>query len=34
MATKTKIKIVDNCELRANIDELYEKASQINLAKW
>lgn len=34
MSTKTKIKIVDNNQLRAEIDELYEKMSQVNLAKW
>ncbi|WOO87737.1 hypothetical protein RZE82_02050 [Mollicutes bacterium LVI A0039] len=34
MATKAKIKIVDNNQLRTEIDELYKKTSQINLAKW
>ena len=34
MPTKTKIKIVDNNQLRAEIDELYEKTSQVDLAKW
>ncbi len=34
MSTKTKIKIVDNTSLRAEIDELYEQTNQINLAKW
>ena len=34
MPTKPKIKIVDNNQLRAEIDELYEKTSQIDLAKW
>ena len=34
MATKTKIKIIDNTSLRAEIDELYEQTNQINLAKW
>ncbi|MEK6189606.1 MAG: hypothetical protein N2A99_01270 [Carnobacterium alterfunditum] len=34
MSTKTKIKIVDNNQLRAEIDELYEKMSQVDLAKW
>lgn len=34
MATKTKIRIIDNIGLRAEIDELYEQISQINLAKW
>lgn len=34
MPTKPKIKIVDNNQLRAEIDELYEKMSQIDLAKW
>lgn len=34
MATKTKIKIIDNISLRADIDELYEQTNQINLAKW
>ncbi|MBK5200066.1 MAG: hypothetical protein JJE21_00850 [Spirochaetaceae bacterium] len=34
MHTKTKIKIVDNFKLRLEIDELYEKMSQIDVAKW
>jgi len=34
MTTKVKIKIIDNSELREKIDELYEKISQVNLAKW
>jgi hypothetical protein len=34
MAPKTKIKIIDNPSLRAEIDEVYEQTNQINLAKW
>jgi hypothetical protein len=34
MTTKVKIKIKDNSELRAKIDELYEKTDQVDLAKW
>jgi len=34
MATKTKIKIIDNTSLRAEIDDLYGQTNQINLAKW
>ena len=34
MPTKVKIKIKDNGELRAEINELYEKISQVDLAKW
>jgi len=34
MTTKVKIKIIDNSELRGEIDELYEKISQVDLAKW
>lgn len=34
MPTKVKIKIVDNSQLRAEIDEVYEKMSQVDLAKW
>ena len=34
MATKTKIKIIDNTSLRSEIDELYEQTNQINLANW
>lgn len=34
MPTKAKIKIVDNPQLRAEIDTLYEKMDQVDLAKW
>jgi hypothetical protein len=34
MPTKAKIKIKDNGELRAEIDRLYEKTDQADLAKW
>ena len=34
MATKPKIKIVDNSNLRLEIDKLYEQTNQIDLAKW
>ncbi|ERI93428.1 hypothetical protein HMPREF1982_01852 [Clostridiales bacterium oral taxon 876 str. F0540] len=34
MPSKLKIKIVDNKKLRAELDELYEKMSQEDLAKW
>lgn len=34
MATIAKIKIIDNRELRAEIDNFYEKAEQKVLAKW
>ena len=34
MPPKPKIKIKDNSELREQICKLYEKASQISLAKW
>jgi len=34
MPTKVKIKIKDNSELRTEIDELYEKMNQVDLAKW
>ena len=34
MPTQAKIKIKDNSALRAEIDELYEKMSQTDLAKW
>ena len=34
MATKTKIKIVDDSNLRLEIDKLYEQTDQIDLAKW
>ncbi|WP_035054925.1 putative immunity protein [Carnobacterium pleistocenium] len=34
MPTKSKIKIKDNNQLRAEIDKLYEKTDQVDLAKW
>ena len=34
MPTKVKIKITDNSKLRANIDELYERANPVDVAKW
>ena len=34
MPTKVKIKIKDNSELRTEIDMIYEKMNQENLAKW
>jgi hypothetical protein len=34
MATKPKIKITDNHDLRSEIDKEYESADQINLARW
>ena len=34
MLTKVKIKIKDNSELRMKIDELYEKTTQVDLAKF
>lgn len=34
MATKLKIKIKDNIELRKEIDDLYENMDQISLARW
>ncbi|TDE04981.1 putative immunity protein [Flavobacterium hiemivividum] len=34
MSTKTKIKIEDDSELRAEIDRLYEITEQVELAKW
>ncbi|MDO9186377.1 MAG: hypothetical protein Q7W13_10235 [Bacteroidia bacterium] len=34
MATKTKIKIVDNSNLRIEIDDLYEQTGKVDLAKW
>lgn len=34
MATRLKLKIVDDCGLRSEIDALYEKSSQIVLAQW
>lgn len=34
MATKPKIKIADNSDLRADINKIYDKTEQINLAKW
>lgn len=34
MATKTKIKILDDIELRKILDEEYEKSSQVKLCKY
>ncbi len=34
MATKLKLKIEDNRELRKEIDQLYENMNQVSLAKW
>lgn len=34
MTTRTKIKIIDNTSLRAEIDELYGQTNKINIAKW
>ena len=34
MPTKPKIKIEDDSELRAEIDQLYEITEQVELAKW
>ena len=34
MATKLKINIQDNSELRKEIDEVYGNMSQVNAAKW
>lgn len=34
MSTKVKIKIIDNTNLRDEIDGLYDKMSQVILAKW
>lgn len=34
MATKTKIKISDDAELRRTLDDEYEKSSQIKLCKY
>ncbi len=34
MATKTKIKILDDIELRKTLDEEYEKSSQVKLCKY
>jgi len=34
LATKAKIKIIDNNNIRAKIDELYELTDQVDLAKW
>ena len=34
MATRTKINIVDNIELRKTLDDEYEKSSQIKLCKY
>jgi hypothetical protein len=34
MATRTKIKMIDNSGLRKEIDTLYEQTSQVDLAEW
>lgn len=34
MATKTKIKIIDDDRLRSEIDELHEQTDQLTLSKW
>jgi len=34
MPTMRKIKIIDHDGLRAEIDKIYERTSQVNLAKW
>ena len=34
MPTKSKIKITDNLDLRAEIDSLFESTTQATLAKW
>lgn len=34
MASKAKIKIRDNVELREHLDQIYENKSQIDLARW
>jgi hypothetical protein len=34
VATKAKIKIIDNSELRAEIDQLADSLSQVDLAQW
>lgn len=34
MPTTSKIKIIDNLELRAEIDNLYDSTSQVMLAQW
>ncbi|AQS53583.1 hypothetical protein BW727_101216 [Jeotgalibaca dankookensis] len=34
MPTRLKLKIIDNSELRKEIDERYEKMNQIDAAKW
>ncbi|MDQ0967948.1 hypothetical protein QFZ20_003351 [Flavobacterium sp. W4I14] len=34
MPTISKIKIVDDIDLRAEIDNIYEKTDQVSLAKW
>jgi rRNA maturation endonuclease Nob1 len=34
MPTRLKLKIIDNNELRDQIDQLYENATKITLAKW
>lgn len=34
MPTRVKIKINDNTELRSQLDEIYEKKSQVQMAQW
>lgn len=34
MATRVKIKINDNTELRSQLDAIYEKKSQVQMAQW
>ena len=34
MSTRVKIKISDNTELRAELDVIYEKKTQVQLARW
>ena len=34
MPTKAKIKILDNPDLRTEIDNLYDSTSQVTLAQW
>lgn len=34
MPTIPKIKIVDDSDLRAEIDNIYEQTNQVSLAKW
>lgn len=34
MPVKVKIKITDNNEYRAKLEQYYEKVSQVNLSKW